>query len=54
MGMPLAHRRSTVDEHHRMAETGILGADDRVVLLDGEIVEMSTPVRGEGSGGEGH
>lgn len=41
MGMPLAHRRFTVDEYHRMAETGILREDDRVELLDGEIVEMS-------------
>jgi len=41
MGMPLAHRRFTVDEYHRMAETGILAEDDRVELLDGEIVEMS-------------
>ena len=41
MGMPLTHRRFTVDEYHRMAEVGILGEDDRVELLDGEIVEMS-------------
>src|SRR6266571_3346407 len=41
MVMPLAHRRFTVDEYHRMAETGILAEDDRVELLDGEIVEMS-------------
>jgi len=39
--MPLAHRRFTVDEYYRMAETGILAPDDRVELLDGEIVEMS-------------
>ncbi len=43
MGMPLAHRRFTVDEYYRMAEAGILGEDDRVELLDGEIVEM-TPI----------
>jgi Uma2 family endonuclease len=41
MGMPLTHRRFTVDEYHRMAETGILGADERVELLDGYIVPMS-------------
>ncbi len=41
MGMPLTHRRFTVDEYHRMAEAGILGEDDRVELLDGEIVQMS-------------
>ena len=36
-------RRWTRDEYHRMAEAGILGEDDRVELLDGEIVEM-TPI----------
>jgi Uma2 family endonuclease len=36
-------RRFTVADYHRMGETGILGGDDRVELLDGEIVEM-TPV----------
>ncbi len=43
MAMPLAHRRFTVDEYYRMAEAGILGEDDRVELLDGEIIEM-TPI----------
>jgi Uma2 family endonuclease len=41
MGMPLSHRRFTVDDYHRMAHAGILGPDERVELLDGEIVEMS-------------
>jgi len=31
----------TVDDYHRLAEVGILGEDDRVELLDGQIVEMS-------------
>lgn len=33
----------TVDAYHRLAEVGILGEDDRVELLDGQIVEM-TPI----------
>ncbi len=41
MSAPLLTRRFTVDEYHRMAEAGILTEDDRVELLDGEIVEMS-------------
>ena len=38
-----ARRRFTVAEYHRMAEAGILHEDDRVELLDGQIVEM-TPI----------
>ena len=33
-------RRFTIHEYHRMADAGIFHEDDRVELLDGEIVEM--------------
>lgn len=41
MSVPLLKRRFTVDEYHRMAEAGIFSEDDRVELIDGEIVEMT-------------
>ena len=31
----------TVDEYHRMAEIGILHEDDRIELMDGDILEMA-------------
>src|SRR5262245_43383005 len=33
-------RLFTVDEYHRMGEAGILTEDDRVQLIEGEIIEM--------------
>jgi Uma2 family endonuclease len=39
-------RRFTVDEYYKMAEVGILRPDERVQLIDGEIVEM--PPEGPG------
>ena len=50
MAEPITRRRFTVDEYHRMAEAGILDEDDRVELLDGEIVEM-TPIGPRHAGG---
>jgi len=34
-------RLFTVEEYHRMGEVGILGEDDRVELINGEIVRMN-------------
>jgi Uma2 family endonuclease len=43
MSVDVVRRRFTVDEYLQMAQAGILNEDDRVELLDGEIVEM-TPI----------
>lgn len=40
MAFELAHRLFTVDDYYRMAEAGILHEDDRVELIEGEIIEM--------------
>lgn len=41
MTVQLARRLFNVVEYHRMAQAGILGEDDRVELIEGEIVEMA-------------
>jgi Uma2 family endonuclease len=39
--MKLLTRRFTVTQYHQMNEAGILTEDDRVELMNGEIIEMS-------------
>lgn len=39
--MTPVRRRFSVEEFHRMARAGLLGEDDRVELLEGEIWQMS-------------
>ena len=41
----ITRRRFTVQEYYQMAEAGILDPDERIELIEGEIVEMS-PVGG--------
>ena len=44
--MPVRHKLDVAD-YHRMADAGILGEDDRVELIDGEIIDVA-PI------GQGH
>ena len=37
---PLTHHRFTATEYNRLGEVGIIGEDDRVELIDGEILDM--------------
>ena len=41
MAAQVAPWRFTVDEYHRIAESGVFGEDDRVELIEGEIIRMS-------------
>ncbi|MBO0710685.1 MAG: Uma2 family endonuclease [Acetobacteraceae bacterium] len=38
---PVPRHRITLEEYHRLGRAGILGEDDRVELLDGQLVDMS-------------
>lgn len=35
------HYKLTVDDYYRMGEAGIFGPEDRVELIEGEVIEMS-------------
>ena len=41
MSVQMQRRLFTVQEYHLMGEAGILGEDDRVELIEGEIVQMA-------------
>lgn len=41
MSVEVRRRRFTVHDYHAMADAGILHPDDRVELIDGEIIEMA-------------
>src|SRR5262245_57646223 len=41
MSLPLEKRTFTVDEYHRMGAAGIFSEEERVELIEGEIITMS-------------
>ncbi|MFN7928281.1 MAG: Uma2 family endonuclease [Blastocatellia bacterium] len=41
MATPIPRRRFTVEEYHRMAEAGILAPEERIELIEGEVIEMA-------------
>jgi Uma2 family endonuclease len=53
MAVELVRYRFTRSEYHRMAEAGILGEDDHVELIEGEIIQMS-PIGRQHIGGVDH
>lgn len=49
MTLQIPRRLITVAEYHKMAEVGILSAEDHVELLNGEIIQMS-PIKSKHAG----
>lgn len=39
---PPTRYKLTVDEYHKMGEAGILNEDDRIELIDGELIQMAS------------
>jgi Uma2 family endonuclease len=46
MAVELKRRRFTVEQYHQMAEAGVFHPEERVELIDGEIIEMAAIGRG--------
>jgi Uma2 family endonuclease len=40
VGVVAERRRFTVDEYHKLATAGVLSADDRVELVEGELIQL--------------
>ena len=40
MGIVAERKRFTVDEYHELAQAGVLGEDDRIELIQGELIRM--------------
>ena len=41
MSLQIQRRWFNVDEYYRMTDAGILSPDDRVELIEGEVIRMS-------------
>ncbi len=41
MATPIPRRKFTVEQYYQMAATGILAPDERVELIEGEVIEMA-------------
>lgn len=46
MAVAAVSRAFTVEEYERMAEAGVFGPEERVELIDGEVVQMN-PIAAE-------
>ena len=40
MGVVAERKRFTVDEYHKLGQAGVVGEDDRIELIDGELIQM--------------
>lgn len=40
MGVVAERKRFTVDEYHKLGQAGVLGENDRIELIEGELIQM--------------